>query len=1682
MDETQYPSNLTGRKRSRGPEGKPKHLNKVKKAKIKNKKNLFMTDNLLEEHHTHSDPDIHSVDDVEEGEVVEPFDSFLIPPTEGLEEEEVESVYSPPSPTYEGHMREREKPTTSSSDNTVSVYSAQRIAQLDSLDVKKIKTLRDDILAQCQNSTTPIKRSLYMSKEVADKIKARLRKAYPNTDIDSFSHEEYFDRIIRYELTKDSATIYTVDHSSDLINVDITMSVKCDWVEVLHDKLIDKMSAASGGKQLCELTKPQHNAVVDALCGKLKKISDYPGPYETAARLLLIEVMRTLQAYRRSYHAHRQRNLVQATNDFFVTVDRFIDILTEKWKPVMLAIKQLQRYNLIQSLDHDLEGEYERIVQKKAQSKEHSKKAKPLAETATAAPTTTKTGAPKPCCGCGKPHPGGWGACNFKNHPDFNSDKKLFFYRSDKGKLYSKLQMSSLNAKKKLSADGKSLVDHLTPEVIKEYIYALYPKLNPSNYFTVRGLAPKDKLEILLDSGALGGNNYITPQAVEILKKYQCVNTECNCPEIKICSAFDNCQNNKKCINLDIQLYHSVDANMITHITTTARVVEGLKMPIILGLATIRDYQLCRRYPAYFENKSLPQIAAEAFRAPGVLVDTSDQGLRQSQKEDEVQDTAPSRSTYTPSRVQLTPSRTDTSSTRLTGQLPTNKERAYRLQHTDYVNLILHKNELWDIEEDNDEDDFQDEDLLDIELTSLTSADPIDMIHIEGSEEKKSELRQILRQYEQCFKEEVNKEAARVPPFQLDVDKNKWENKFANKQAPRFQSNAKEEEIQNFIQNAKRLGLIEDSQAEAWSQVHLTKKPNGKWRFCIDYRNLNNATTGMGWPLPNIKKTLERIGSRKPKYFAVLDLTQGYYQTPISKSSRAATAFRTSTGLYQWTRLPMGLKGAPSYFQQQMQQSILTDLLYTCCEIYIDDIIIYGSTWEEFLNNLHRVLERLQQFNVTLNPNKAKIGVTSVEYVGHVISNEGLSMSEGKREKVQEFRQPLTQKDMKSFLGMTNQFRPHLKGYEQYGPLLHNMTKNYDKRKNKPLVWNDDTLHAFHKLKADIAQCTPLYFMHDTAPIFLHTDASQYGIGAYLFQVVDGQEQPIAILSKTLTGAQLNWSTIEKECFAIYYAFREWEYLLRDTKFTLRTDHKNLTFINLDHREKVKRWKILMSSYDFEVEHIPGKDNVVADGLSRFCAPNQMVEDTEQDVINLLIDEQVKGLPKIPHHAYEKIRHLHNELAGHKGVESTIQRLTDNGDNWTHMRRDVTNFIRRCPFCQKVSDRKNQVFTSPFTTGGYAPFHRVAIDSIGPLPVDEDGHKHILVVIDAFSRFCYLIPTADLSGQTAAKALIKFFGLFGVPGEIVSDNGTQFANQTVEHLLKALHSEHVRINAYSHEENGLVERANKEILRFLRAIVNERKIKRKWSEALPFVQRITNAQTHSVLGVSPAQIIFGNTIDLDRGIISPISPMDEMPYDDYVQQQSLLQAEILQAAADAQFKEDQYNIAARAPSQPHTEFPTNSYVLARYEGDDHRPPSKLETRWRGPLRVITCANSVCTVQHLVTNKLEDLHITLLKPFHYDAEQTDPHQVAAQDEGYYIIAEVLDHRFVKDGAVYEGTNSRGKLSHLQLLVHYEGDDEPLWQQWSTETKLNHATKVHDYLRANKLARFVPAQYKRHRDEV
>ena len=154
---------------------------------------------------------------------------------------------------------------------------------------------------------------------------------------------------------------------------------------------------------------------------------------------------------------------------------------------------------------------------------------------------------------------------------------------------------------------------------------------------------------------------------------------------------------------------------------------------------------------------------------------------------------------------------------------------------------------------------------------------------------------------------------------------------------------AKQEETLRQLTQMLKNNVIQKSQAPEYSQVLLTPKPNNKWRFCVDYRNLNDCSDSMGWPIPNIEQMLQRIGHQKPKIFGKMDMTSGYFQAPIHEGSRRMTAFITFMGIYEWLRVPMGLKGAPSYFQQMIATVVLVGLLYHTCELYIDDILIYGA-------------------------------------------------------------------------------------------------------------------------------------------------------------------------------------------------------------------------------------------------------------------------------------------------------------------------------------------------------------------------------------------------------------------------------------------------------------------------------------------------------------------------------------------------------------------------------------------------------------------------------------------------------------------------------------------------------------------------------------------------------------------
>jgi hypothetical protein len=509
----------------------------------------------------------------------------------------------------------------------------------------------------------------------------------------------------------------------------------------------------------------------------------------------------------------------------------------------------------------------------------------------------------------------------------------------------------------------------------------------------------------------------------------------------------------------------------------------------------------------------------------------------------------------------------------------------------------------------------------------------------------------------------VRSEPADVPPFEPKIDSAKWFHS-RNQQSPRVHSEAKQREVIKQVEKFRKLNVIKPSNAAYWSQVHLAPKPNNEWRFCVDFRNLNDCMTSMGFPIPNTRELFLRLGAKRAKYYAVCDLTSGYFQMPIAQSVQPFFAFITlSCGLFEWLRLPMGPKAAGSYFQGVMATIVLAGILYAICELYMDDIIIFGQTFSEFLQNFEQVLLRFRKHKLTLNPKKCRLGFNKIQYVGKLIDENGLSMSKERRQVVANFPKPETMHDMQLHI-----FRDHIRNHSMVVHPLHALTTNYNRTKR--LKWTPESEEAFKTIKTKIDECPSLFFLNDAYPIFLNTDASKHGIGAYLYQrSPDGRELPVCFLSKSLTKGQKRWSVPDREAYAIFYSFQQFDHLISDRTFTLRADHKTLTYINEAKSDKLSRWKIAIQSHDFFIEHVPGKDNIVADAFSRLCSDSDTVESLSA----------LKEYFAIPQDKFEIISRVHNSNAGHHGVDLTLDKLRRLNQNcWPHINVSENRGELRC--------------------------------------------------------------------------------------------------------------------------------------------------------------------------------------------------------------------------------------------------------------------------------------------------------------------------------------------------------------------------------------------------------------------
>ena len=491
----------------------------------------------------------------------------------------------------------------------------------------------------------------------------------------------------------------------------------------------------------------------------------------------------------------------------------------------------------------------------------------------------------------------------------------------------------------------------------------------------------------------------------------------------------------------------------------------------------------------------------------------------------------------------------------------------------------------------------------------------------------------------------------------------------------------------------------------------------------------------------------------------------------------------------------MGLTHAGSYFQHQLSTKLLNGLIHKICELYLDDCIVHGRTYEEYLYRLELFFERCKKHTITLNPEKCKLGLTEVEYVGHAINKHGLHFTRDKIDSVLNFPVPDTKLKVKSFIGLCNYFRDHIPNHSFRIQALQDLVSNYTKAEGRKKVnWTSECQDAFVDIRQAIDDCPLLWFMDDFSPIFLQTDASEYGIGAYLYQLVkqeDGtsKEYPIGFISKSLLSGHDSWDIPMKEGFAIFYALRKWEYLLRGRCFSIKTDHENLTRLRTERsaNKMVTRWFVAFQEFDIlDWIFVQGVHNDVPDSFSRLCS-NICAE--EKSVAITALFYQLTGYEMEPQH-WETIRlygHGNESGHGHCGVNRTIEVLQKAGHIWLNMAKDVKKFVKMCACCQKMNVIKPIVHSHPFTLSTYGLFQTVSVDLIESLVPDEFGMTMIVVIIDNFSRFIDLYAIADTSAEAAANALLQFCGRFQTPTRFTTVSGANFKSKGLMTLLGADH-------------------------------------------------------------------------------------------------------------------------------------------------------------------------------------------------------------------------------------------------------------------------------------------------------
>ena len=730
------------------------------------------------------------------------------------------------------------------------------------------------------------------------------------------------------------------------------------------------------------------------------------------------------------------------------------------------------------------------------------------------------------------------------------------------------------------------------------------------------------------------------------------------------------------------------------------------------------------------------------------------------------------------------------------------------------------------------------------------------------------------------------------------------------------------EEVGKHLQDLEQQGIIErvDRSASPWlSPIVAIRKRGGKGlRICLDLSEVNKAVVPNGHPIPDMQEMLEKL--RGACYMSTLDMKSAYHQLELHESSRDLTAFTHNGQTWRYRRCCFGLRSLPQCFQKLME-CVLSGL--PGVQVYLDDVIVTGGNRQEHDDRLQQVLRRLEDHNITLNREKCKIGVKSVDFLGFTVADGRISVSSERVQGLRNLAVPKTTKQLQAVLGSLGFYSKFVPGYStRVEPLRRQLRKDAG-----GFVWTREMDAAFNDVREAILNSEALAMFDPSLPTVVTTDASDVGLGAVLSQVHPEGEKVVAFASSTLNSAQRRYSVSEREGLACVWACEKWHKYVWGQDFVLRTDHaalKSLLTAKGIGRAgmRMARWAVRLMNYSFTVEHVKGQLNP-SDGLSRLPGAEQEVADDESDLVACLADQmtavsreeialagqedsEVRALiEQIPREWPRRFSDVSDvlkpyyrckqELAidgglvlrgerivvpavlrsrlltlaheSHQGIVRTKQRLRALFW-WPAMDAAVEAAVKDCPACV-AADKTVKTRFAPLNPVPLpaAAWDKVGLDFIGPMPGPQ-SQRYAIVLVDYYSKW----PEVAFVGEPSSDAVIDFLltvtSREGWPREVVTDNGTHFTSVKFGQFLKQYGVKHVRVSPYHPAGNGAVERLNRDIKSALQMADRESVDRRRY---LQFYLRTYRATPHGTTGRSPSELLHGRQLRtaLDNAVTPP---------------------------------------------------------------------------------------------------------------------------------------------------------------------------------------------------------------------